>query len=1508
MAKPPRRRAFELESPQVRIRRLREPTTSEIVGPYMPSQDEVKAARAAAQEDAESDYGIGKFLSDIFSVPDRLLGGQSLKALIAGDVGAAVANNPLSQALAIFTPLTREDLGIEKYDMRRIRESWGDTSAQTGALNFALNFVGDFVFDPGSFLMPFGKLSAIGKATGNPAAINMARGLLSQAVENGTRAMLVFKVPLIKNTGFVVPWFKSFEPSIARGLEGLSNFLNTNAVTAGVLKVFDPAAAGLGDVKDAAGKVVVSGSAQRDFVRKALRGRQDAITAYKENYLPVLRQKLESPAGALLLKDKDAQAVVYAASELGMSLTDDMAAIRSTIESGLPYARGKAARNRLLNENADAVLLADRMRKGDAKAVSEWMEQFPGATLPAEGLPLAQSMGAARPHIDLGIDTRVLGHESVDQSVRRTIMPAGGVGVAERGAIADDVGSVTGSALVEAKSQMISLFEKFHSGKGSMPLADLMEIAEAGRTLMERVGHGDVMKGILNGMLDNYAPRILNPEVAEMVEKQWLSGVRSVAGEKADAVGAFFQKHRKFSDLAKFEVEYVVREIGTKYLGYTPLADLGGTAGQNVFWQTMAKIFPQDFIDGLRKVRGGEDIAEFFASNPGYAWNQRIARGAQVSADADFYGTIFAKDSPLVLNRDMVQDLTEETIQYRASRNLRGFLVDAAKPGTAGKPVAYNNLFSTLVDDESRAAVQIARDDLRAYVDDAIVTKKANDAQIIDSLTSDRRAFDLADADLAKFTPWSPAGAVIVKNAKDVRHEQNLVKGLQLEADALAGNRVDMRGLRDAAKSELSTFKQAKTALEDRLRVLDRHIAASKKAAAETKFTGPQAEIMAKEAAESRAGITKARQETWQAIQDHDERIAELQRDLTDAKSNALLVERAKKRVGQDIAERNKEIARLKASVARQRAAIDNEIGTIREQRDAFIKMVKEDSKASRKELTSILNEKLERGRMADEIAIMRMKREGGALAIDELMQRRPDLWQKIKERHGTLAVHWMDAGVAERMLGKDGLMARLAKPYAPSDAMKMFDSATWWWKAWTTMNPAFINTRVRDVITTGVTSMMFGGSPRVFKEMGAGSLDAWKMMLSLKKHLRGEATDITTKVITRGDGATINIGDLMSEVQRRGVANSSLVGDALRFTGEEEAIRAGIPGGTWSKVLHAFDPRVKSNTLINYGFRMAEGGDNLAKIATVIANWRAGKSVDEAIDFVKGVAYNPNDVMLLTTLERHHLRRWIPMYSFAKYALTKTMSAAALRPGSIGALDKLIRNARSFTGLTPEESDLVMPEFVRDNLGIPFRVGADGEVEYALFGSFHPAGTLVSLANALRDTGDKEKGGLGEWIGQQMNPMLRIPLEFAIGRSFYGQREIERFDDEATEFMGVSMSKKSAHVLRSIRFLNEVDRLGIFSSEDLRALRRAPGSEWKRVLSSAFGVVPARIGEVDAVRQLEFAQIDNAREITKAKAELRRQIESGSGRATEKNVETLKQLLARRIAKSEAIIELKGN
>ena len=149
MAKPPRRRAFELESPQVRIRRLREPTTSEIVGPYMPSQDEVKAARVAAQEDAESDYGIGKFLSDIFSVPDRLLGGQSLKALIAGDVGAAVANNPISQALAIFTPLTREDLGIEKYDMRRIRESWGDTSAQTGAMNFALNFVGVFVFDPG---------------------------------------------------------------------------------------------------------------------------------------------------------------------------------------------------------------------------------------------------------------------------------------------------------------------------------------------------------------------------------------------------------------------------------------------------------------------------------------------------------------------------------------------------------------------------------------------------------------------------------------------------------------------------------------------------------------------------------------------------------------------------------------------------------------------------------------------------------------------------------------------------------------------------------------------------------------------------------------------------------------------------------------------------------------------------------------------------------------------------------------------------------------------------------------------------------------------------------------------------------------------------------------------------------------------------------------------------------------------------------------------------------------
>lgn len=91
------------------------------------------------------------------------------------------------------------------------------------------------------------------------------------------------------------------------------------------------------------------------------------------------------------------------------------------------------------------------------------------------------------------------------------------------------------------------------------------------------------------------------------------------------------------------------------------------------------------------------------------------------------------------------------------------------------------------------------------------------------------------------------------------------------------------------------------------------------------------------------------------------------------------------------------------------------------------------------------------------------------------------------------------------------------------------------------------------------------------------------------------------------------------------------------------------------------------------------------------------------------------------------------------------------------------------------------------------------GKAMYMLLGSYLPAADLMKIGNPLTE------------IVASLNPLFKIPVELRIpggGYNFFFNDKIERVEGEGTEYLNIVMRKKMAHILKSVRMLNEIDRL----------------------------------------------------------------------------------------------------
>lgn len=240
------------------------------------------------------------------------------------------------------------------------------------------------------------------------------------------------------------------------------------------------------------------------------------------------------------------------------------------------------------------------------------------------------------------------------------------------------------------------------------------------------------------------------------------------------------------------------------------------------------------------------------------------------------------------------------------------------------------------------------------------------------------------------------------------------------------------------------------------------------------------------------------------------------------------------------------------------------------------------------------------------------------------------------------------------------------------------------------------------------------------------------------------------------------------------------------------------------------------------------------------LSKLKQGLPHDEAMMAMKKYLFDYSE---LTHFERNIMRRVIPFYTWLRNNIPLQMEMMIRRPGTFANLQKTLNAIGN-----PEIMDKIppggVPQFVRNEWGIPMREVKPGVYEFQLMGSFVPAADLVKLGSL------PEIMRLG---AKSLNPMLQVPLEQwgMINKNFFSGLPVENYPGEVGTFLNTAMPKKYINALRKVRILNTIDQ---FMREDPRdPYRRKQFTIKENILKIGTGIRPTRVEPEEIRKRLVF-------------------------------------------------------
>ena len=340
-----------------------------------------------------------------------------------------------------------------------------------------------------------------------------------------------------------------------------------------------------------------------------------------------------------------------------------------------------------------------------------------------------------------------------------------------------------------------------------------------------------------------------------------------------------------------------------------------------------------------------------------------------------------------------------------------------------------------------------------------------------------------------------------------------------------------------------------------------------------------------------------------------------------------------------------------------------------------------------------------------------------------------------------------------------------------------MADAATSWWKAWTLAPfPAY---HTRNLAGNLWNNFVVGvDNPEVYriaKQIQAGELD------------KGIPGFVKAPAVP---GGKISYEEIRSHVDELGIRGGGLMSVDIETSVASElhfgrmTMGPRIPGTN----VGIFPNITKESTPVVAGRHVGMILEDNARIANFVDGLRKGLTLDQAEARVRKTLFDYNE---LTKIEQEFFRRIMPFYTWSRKNIPFQAEMMLKHPGKYKAVETL-RNEIESTTDAPDER-LLADWFLS---GYPTRVKVNKETgiaEYFLANNWLPAADIWKLASMP-----------GQLFMDMLHPMIKVPIEFAVGESLFSHKKLDWNVKE--DLLGFRVSQPIKNMLGNLRVVMELD------------------------------------------------------------------------------------------------------
>lgn len=236
--------------------------------------------------------------------------------------------------------------------------------------------------------------------------------------------------------------------------------------------------------------------------------------------------------------------------------------------------------------------------------------------------------------------------------------------------------------------------------------------------------------------------------------------------------------------------------------------------------------------------------------------------------------------------------------------------------------------------------------------------------------------------------------------------------------------------------------------------------------------------------------------------------------------------------------------------------------------------------------------------------------------------------------------------------------------------------------------------------------------------------------------------------------------------------------GGGVTFEEKLGITRVGVKGITDPR-LHPFADNFifkGYNKIKNVVDNINGSGDNMFRLNIFIDGLEQGMVASDAITRMHKVMFDYQ--YALSPFERDVMRRIFPFYTFSRFNVPLALEIAFKHPGYYATIGKANMTLRTGEG---EEYERLMPSYIKDNWMFSPRVRGN-ELHVTTGRNIFAVEDIGAIGDMIQ-TGNIREGFFDE-IFSRMNPMLKLPIEFAVGKNLYFKNDILEDSKLTAEFV----------------------------------------------------------------------------------------------------------------------------